>query len=1155
MYQEIKNTKRFVAAAMLLCLCAFGNKAMGQTWDISDYSSSGNNVTATLSIADSTLIISGSGNMADFDVSASGIPWNDYLTLIKTVVIDSGVTNIGNIAFQGCINLQWITIPEGVAIIGARAFDNCALLYAVAIPASVITIEDGAFSNCTGLVTIYDMATTPQNINNNVFDGLITNTIYLATQKESTLSYQSANIWQNFKCVAPYIVINDSIIKGMDGTVYYFDYQKNNSNLPKRLSIYDGATDTAKMIVDYNNEGLPKRFETANTTILVNGYNGNTCNATIVSSTGQVYSVDNIAFTSTLDATVHNFTNYSCDKLIGKIFDKCAEKYQLFSVPDMPTIYKFIDFGVEVFGLDKYMPNSVKMAWYCFSFAMSEASMVTSCGSAIVTLAGGPVAWVLGVPLIANCLWNVRSAYEASRKFGEVFPDLFNNNNSSWSLRGGTLIITDDNAFSSHTYPWKEKEEEIKKLIIENGVTFIPNYAFLDCTELKEAEIENGTNPISFGDNVFSISYYISFLKFYDPNASINTVYLGRDIGDFGAPFSDITSLKTLSIGNTVDTINENSFKKTGLTSVIIPSNVKSIGSNAFSGCTNLTTATLENGITTIGYGAFQNTGLTNITIPNSVMSVGSAAFNNCPNIQSVTIEEGTDTLNFEAGTSPNNFYGSSIGYLFLGRNIYFSQSWTDSPFENNALLTSLTIGNQVTSIPASCFSKCTGLANASIGSRVIEIGNSAFKNSGLTSITVPSNVKTIGNSAFSGCVNLASATLENGITTIGAGAFQNTGLTSISIPSSVVSVGTSAFNNCPNIQSVTIEEGTDTLNFEAGTTPNNFYGSSIGNLYLGRNIYFSQSWSNSPFENNTALTSLTIGNQVTSIPASCFSKCTGLTNASIGSGVTEIGSSAFQGCSTLQAVTIPNSVITIGRLAFNDCTNLKNVIIEDGLATLILPVSLKGDGHFQNSPVETLYLGRNIDKGGFRDGSPFEKNLSLKTVTIGNNVTAINDNSFQNCTGLTNASIGSDVTSIGSSAFSGCGLTEIHSENLTPPNATINCFHNVYNTCTLYVPDEESVNKYQKAPEWQKFYTIKTGIEKVLTSQFTFFPNPVESDLYIKSDLPIERVEICSLAGTLIMQEKNVSEKISVAALPKGVYLLKVYTGKGVAVSKVMKE
>jgi len=104
--------------------------------------------------------------------------------------------------------------------------------------------------------------------------------------------------------------------------------------------------------------------------------------------------------------------------------------------------------------------------------------------------------------------------------------------------------------------------------------------------------------------------------------------------------------------------------------------------------------------------------------------------------------------------------------------------------------------------------------------------------------------------------------------------------------------------------------------------------------------------------------------------------------------------------------------------------------------------------------------------------------------------------------------------------------------------------------TATLTVSGEGLESK------WIEITYIKTntGVDTV-SNHISIFPNPVTSDLYIKSDLPIERVEVCSLAGTLVMLEKNVSEKISVAALSKGVYLLKVYTGKGVAVSKVVKE
>ena len=103
----------------------------------------------------------------------------------------------------------------------------------------------------------------------------------------------------------------------------------------------------------------------------------------------------------------------------------------------------------------------------------------------------------------------------------------------------------------------------------------------------------------------------------------------------------------------------------------------------------------------------------------------------------------------------------------------------------------------------------------------------------------------------------------------------------------------------------------------------------------------------------------------------------------------------------------------------------------------------------------------------------------------------------------------------------------------------------------------DSNTNTWVIEQECRWYYTLFNSIVPVNGNKenIAIYPNPVASDLYIKSDLPIKRVEICSLAGTLVMQEKNVSEKISVGALPKGVYLLKVYTGKGIAVSKVVKE
>jgi len=81
------------------------------------------------------------------------------------------------------------------------------------------------------------------------------------------------------------------------------------------------------------------------------------------------------------------------------------------------------------------------------------------------------------------------------------------------------------------------------------------------------------------------------------------------------------------------------------------------------------------------------------------------------------------------------------------------------------------------------------------------------------------------------------------------------------------------------------------------------------------------------------------------------------------------------------------------------------------------------------------------------------------------------------------------------------------------------------------------------------------TGVDKTLKNQLSIFPNPAKDEIFIKSESQVEKVEVCSLTGALLLLESNFNGKISMSALPQGVYLLKVYTGKGLVVSKILKE
>ena len=112
---------------------------------------SGNNVAWSLNLIDSVLTISGIGAMEDWNFA----PWSSNRLAIKTVVINSGVTNIGNNAFANCENLQSVTIPESVTTIGVNAFYRCFKLKSITIPQSVISLGLFALNSCNALTDIY----------------------------------------------------------------------------------------------------------------------------------------------------------------------------------------------------------------------------------------------------------------------------------------------------------------------------------------------------------------------------------------------------------------------------------------------------------------------------------------------------------------------------------------------------------------------------------------------------------------------------------------------------------------------------------------------------------------------------------------------------------------------------------------------------------------------------------------------------------------------------------------------------------------------------------------------------------------------------------------------------------------------------------------
>ena len=134
-------------AALAVLLCCGAASAEITT------GSCGENVTWFLSADETTLTISGAGDMYDF-YSMWDIPWYDFRGEIQTIIIESGVTSIGYNAFLDCFELTAVTIPNSVTAIGEMAFRGCFRLPGITIPSGIESIGDYAFRDCSALAVV-----------------------------------------------------------------------------------------------------------------------------------------------------------------------------------------------------------------------------------------------------------------------------------------------------------------------------------------------------------------------------------------------------------------------------------------------------------------------------------------------------------------------------------------------------------------------------------------------------------------------------------------------------------------------------------------------------------------------------------------------------------------------------------------------------------------------------------------------------------------------------------------------------------------------------------------------------------------------------------------------------------------------------------------
>ena len=127
---------------------------------------------------------------------------------LTSVTIGNGVTSIKYAAFWGCSSLTSVTIPDSVTSIGRYAFYNCSGLTSVTIGNGVTSISNYAFNGCTNLIQLILFPSSPPTLSSNAIPDNV-QSIYV--QQSSKAAYQAASNWKAFATEQNNKIVSDNI--------------------------------------------------------------------------------------------------------------------------------------------------------------------------------------------------------------------------------------------------------------------------------------------------------------------------------------------------------------------------------------------------------------------------------------------------------------------------------------------------------------------------------------------------------------------------------------------------------------------------------------------------------------------------------------------------------------------------------------------------------------------------------------------------------------------------------------------------------------------------------------------------------------------------------------------------------------------------------
>jgi hypothetical protein len=988
----------------------------------------------------STLVCCPNGKSGVFTVPSSVTSiggWAFYCCGSLTgIKLPSSLTSIGNGAFSGCSSLTSIELPSSVTSIGDYAFYGCSSLTSINLPASLTTIGYCAFVSCSSLTSI-DLPSSLTTIGAYAFYGCSSLTSIDLPSSLTTIGYCAFSY-----CSSLTSIELSTSLSTIDAYAFYYCTKLTSIDLPTSLSVIGAGA-----------------FEGC-------------------------YSLKTVICLNPEPPTLGSYVFASCP--IESVFVP-TEAISAYQVADgwkdlniVDAAYKDLATEFEADGI----------YYHITSFADKTVEVT-----------------------------NNEEGYS-----GDIsIPETVTYNDTEYTV---TKIA--DSVFS---FRWG-----ITNIVIPATVTSIGSWAFEYCSSLVSITSLNPEPPTT-GENTFN---ECPILAVFVPTDAIESYQAAEGWKEFY--IADLANKEAELVTNfTVDGVNYDV--------ISIKDKKVRVASGDYSGDFVVPeTATYndtEYTVTKIADSAFQWGGITNIVIPATVTSIGSWAFEYCSSLASIT------SLNPEPPTTgENTFNGCPILAVFVPTDAIESyqaaEGWkefyiADLANKEAELVTNFTVDGINYDVISIKDKKVEVASSGYSGDFVVpetvtyndteytvtKIADVAFQFRTITSIVIPTTVTSIGNGAFEYCRSLASITsLNPEPPTTGINTFNECPILAVFVPSDAVEAYQAAegwkefyIADIANKEAELVTNFTvEGVNYDVISIKDKKVevasGGYSGDIIIPETVTYSDfefsvtSIGDGAFSARTSLTSIELPSSVATIGDYAFGHCTSLTSIELPSSLTSIGYGAFASCGSLQEISVSEGNETFA--------SIDGVLYDKNVSTLVccpggksgeyaVPSSVTsiGDGAFLGasltgvelpsslttigseafvgcSSLTSIELPSSVTSIGY---STFADCRSLTRIKLSPSLTSIGAYIFAWCTSLTSIELPSSVTSIGDWAFQDCtSLKIVTSLNSEPPTLD----REVFLDCpilAIYVPID-AIEAYQAAEGWKEYY-IADVANKDLATEF----------------------------------------------------------------------